>query len=182
MGPRSEQHPAFRLRTPVCLRSDADAPLGATCVPRHHNLLPLGRRTNGFLPAGVFLPVDWHGHLRPLVDPPQSQMPGTMPGARDFTPYDPQAYPFPAPAQKPQCSPSASTASFGLLPLTPRGNLYIRIFADRFNRRANIFAVTAAHFTPAGTADIFIDQIPCPLGVTCDGYLRQRPTVSLQAL
>ena len=36
---------------------------------------------------------------------------------------------------------------FGSLPVTPRGNTYILLITDRFNRRADMFAVTAAEFT-----------------------------------
>ena len=53
---------------------------------------------------------------------------------------------------------TVSVDYFTPLPLTPRGNLYVLIFTDRFSRRANMFAVTAAQFTASGTADILIDR------------------------
>lgn len=53
-----------------------------------------------------------------------------------------------------------------LLTVTPRGNTYILLFTDRFSRRADMFAVTAAKFTAAGTANTLINRyIPrqrCP--------------------
>ena len=55
---------------------------------------------------------------------------------------------------------------FGLLPVTSRGDTYILLFTDRFSRRADMFAVTAAEFTAEGTADVLINRyIPlwgCP--------------------
>ena len=36
---------------------------------------------------------------------------------------------------------------FGPIPVTPRGNTYILLITDRFNRRADMFPVTAAEFT-----------------------------------
>ena len=53
---------------------------------------------------------------------------------------------------------TVSVDYFCPLPLTPRGNTYILLFTDRVSRRADIFAVSAAQFTAAGTADIFINQ------------------------
>ena len=47
---------------------------------------------------------------------------------------------------------------FGPLPVTPRGNTYILLFADRFHRRADMFPVTAAEFTAEGTANIMVNQ------------------------
>ena len=49
---------------------------------------------------------------------------------------------------------TVSVDYFGPLPLTPRGNTYILLFTDRFSRRADMYAVTAAEFTAEGTADI----------------------------
>ena len=42
---------------------------------------------------------------------------------------------------------------FGPLPVTPRGNTYILLFTDRFSRRADMYAVTAAEFTAEGPAN-----------------------------
>ena len=47
---------------------------------------------------------------------------------------------------------------FGPLTVTPRGNTYILLITDRFSRRADIFAVTAAKFTTEGTANIQVNQ------------------------
>ena len=47
---------------------------------------------------------------------------------------------------------------FGPLPVTPRGNTYILLFIDRFSRRADMYAVTAAQFTAEGTANILINR------------------------
>ena len=67
---------------------------------------------------------------------------------------------------------TVSVDYFGPLPLTPRGNLYILLFTDRFSRRADMYAVTAANFTAAGTADILIDQYitlwGCPVTLISD--------------
>ena len=46
----------------------------------------------------------------------------------------------------------------GPLPVTRRGNTYILLFTDRFSRRADMYAVTAAEFTAEGTANIFINR------------------------
>ena len=43
---------------------------------------------------------------------------------------------------------------FGSVPVTPRGNTYILLITDRFSRRADMFAVTAAESTAEGTANI----------------------------
>ena len=71
---------------------------------------------------------------------------------------------------------AVSVNYFGPLPVTPRGNTYIPIFVDRFNRRADIFAVTAAEFAAEGTANVLINQhIPlrgCPRSILSDDGLR----------
>ena len=54
---------------------------------------------------------------------------------------------------------------FGPLPLTAKGNSYILLFTDRFSRRADMFAVTAAEFTAKGTANIFVNQYMTSRGV-----------------
>ena len=51
-----------------------------------------------------------------------------------------------------------SVDSFGLLPVTPRGNTYILPFTDRFSRRADIFEFNSADFTAEGTANIIINR------------------------
>ena len=61
---------------------------------------------------------------------------------------------------------SVSVDYFGPLPITARGNSYILLFTDRFSRRADMFAVTAAEYTAEGTANILVNRfIPlwgCP--------------------
>ena len=65
---------------------------------------------------------------------------------------------------------------FGPLPITPRGNTYILLFTDRFSRRADKYATTAAEFTASGTADILVDRyIPlwgCPVTLLSDNGLQ----------
>ena len=53
---------------------------------------------------------------------------------------------------------SISVDYFGPLPTTARGNSYILLFTDRFSRRADMFAVTAAEFTAEGTANILVNR------------------------
>ena len=71
---------------------------------------------------------------------------------------------------------TVSVDYFGPLPLTPRGNVHILLFTDRFSRRADMFAVSAAQFTAAGTADIFIDKYitlwGCPVTLLSDNGLQ----------
>ena len=71
---------------------------------------------------------------------------------------------------------SVSVDYFGPLPITARGNSYILLFTDRFSRRANMFAVTAAEFTAEGTANILVNRfIPlwgCPSTLLSDNGLR----------
>ena len=67
---------------------------------------------------------------------------------------------------------TVSVDYFGPLPLTPRGNVHILLFTDRFSRRADMFAVSAENFTAAGTADILLNEyIPlwgCPVTLLSD--------------
>ncbi|CAB1107844.1 unnamed protein product [Ectocarpus sp. CCAP 1310/34] len=64
---------------------------------------------------------------------------------------------------------------FGPLPVTAKGNSYILLFIDRFSRRADMFAVTAAEFTAKGTAHIFVNQYMtkwgCPTTLLSDNGL-----------
>ena len=62
---------------------------------------------------------------------------------------------------------AVSVDYFGPLPVTPRGNAYILLFADRFIRRADIFAFTAAEFTAEGTANILINRYNPLWGYPC---------------
>ena len=65
---------------------------------------------------------------------------------------------------------------FGPLPVTPRGNTYILLFIDRFSRRADMYAVTAAEFTAEGTANILIKRYTplwgCPCSILSDNGLQ----------
>ena len=67
---------------------------------------------------------------------------------------------------------SVTVDYFGLLPTTARGKFYILLFTDRFSRRADMFAVTAAEFTAEGTANISVNRfIPlwkCPSTLLSD--------------
>ena len=63
-------------------------------------------------------------------------------------------------------------------PVVPqiRGNTYILLFTDRFSRRADMYAVTAAEFTAEGTANILVNPyIPlwgCPHSILSDNGLQ----------
>ena len=47
---------------------------------------------------------------------------------------------------------------FDPLPVTPRGNTYVRFFTDHFSRRAYMHTVTADDFTAKSTANIIINR------------------------
>ena len=68
------------------------------------------------------------------------------------------------------------------LPGTPRRNTYTLLFTDRFNRRADMYAVTAAKFIAEGTANILINRyIPfwgCPRSKLSDNGLQFRKKIS----
>ena len=53
---------------------------------------------------------------------------------------------------------SVSVGVFEPLPTTAEGSFYILLFPDRFSRRADMFAVTAAEFTGEGTANILVNR------------------------
>ena len=53
---------------------------------------------------------------------------------------------------------AVSVDYFGPLPTTPRGNAYILLFTDRFSRRADMYAVTAANYTAEGIANVLVDR------------------------
>ena len=65
---------------------------------------------------------------------------------------------------------------FGPLPVTPRGNTYILLITDRFNRRADIFPVTAAEFAAEGTANVLVNKYislwACPRTILSDNGLQ----------
>ena len=53
---------------------------------------------------------------------------------------------------------------FGPLSVTPKGNSYILLSTDRFNQRADMYAVYSTEFTAEGTADILVNKY-IPLGM-----------------
>ena len=69
-----------------------------------------------------------------------------------------------------------SVDHFGPLPVTPRGNTYILLIADRFSRRADMVPVTAALFTAGSTANALVNKcIPlwgCPRTIISDNGLQ----------
>ena len=72
---------------------------------------------------------------------------------------------------------------FGPVPVTPRGKSYILLFTDRFSRRANKHAVSAAEIMAEGTADILVNKyIPlwgCPASLLSDNGLQFCSKLSL---
>lgn len=75
---------------------------------------------------------------------------------------------------------TVSSGYFDPLPVTPRGNTYIFLFTDRFNRCADIVAVEAAEFDGEGTANNIIYRYTLFWG--CAQYtLEQRPQDLLNA-
>ena len=71
---------------------------------------------------------------------------------------------------------SVSVDYFGPLPITARRNSYILLLKDRFSRRADMFAVTAAEFTAEGTANILVNCLlslwGCPSTLLLDNGLQ----------
>ena len=65
---------------------------------------------------------------------------------------------------------------FWAKPVTPRCNTYIFLFTDRFSRRADMVAVTAAEFTAEATANIRINRYislwGCPRSMLLDNGLQ----------
>ena len=53
---------------------------------------------------------------------------------------------------------SPSVDYFSPIPVTPRGNTYILLITDCFNRRADMFPVTATGFIAKGTANILVNK------------------------
>ena len=71
---------------------------------------------------------------------------------------------------------AVSIDCFDPLPVTPRGNIYILPFTDRFSRRADMFPVTAAGFTAEGAANILVNKYfplwRCPRTILSDNGLQ----------
>ena len=59
--------------------------------------------------------------------------------------------------------------------VTPRGNAYILLFTDRFSRRTNMYAVSAAESAAEGTPGILVNMyVPlwgCPASLLYDNCL-----------
>ncbi|CAB1115089.1 unnamed protein product [Ectocarpus sp. CCAP 1310/34] len=72
---------------------------------------------------------------------------------------------------------------FGPLSMTAKGNSYIWLFTNRFSRRADMFAVSAAKLTAKGTAQIFVNQYMtkwgCPTTLLSDNRLHFCPKLSM---
>ena len=79
-----------------------------------------------------------NGSLYKMVGTPLPEMPGTQ--------------------TLPPSGISVSVDYLGTLPTTARGNSYILLFTDGFNRRVGMFDVTAAEFTAESTATILVNR------------------------
>ena len=133
------------------LRTVAHAPLGHaglsvdSFLPRRHNAHAANART--------FLLVDWYEHLHPMVASPLPQVPSTENLVGLTVRWPVISMPL---TEGPGIA--VSVDYFDPLPVTPQGNTYILLFTDRFSRRADMYAVTAAEFTAEGTANILINR------------------------
>ena len=95
--------------------------------------------------------MGWYEYLHPVVASPLPEMSST----ENLAAVGPVARHLNAPARRAwNCR---SIDYFAPLPVTPRGNTYILLFTDRFSRRSNMYAFTAAEFTVEGTANIRIN-------------------------
>ena len=97
-----------------------------------------------------------------------------VPGVQNFPPNSSLAHlPYSLPNT---LGISVSVDYFEPLPTTARGNSFILLFTDRFSRRADMFAVTAAEFIAEGTANILVNCcIPlwgCPSTLLSDNGLK----------
>ena len=74
--------------------------------------------------------------------------------------------------------PGIAVCVVGPLPVAPCCSTYILIFAGRFSRRAEVFAVTAAEFTVEGMANVLINRYilswGCPRSTVSDTSLHRR--------
>ena len=144
-------------------------------APLDHASLPF----DGFLPPWhhgyiahdeAFSLVHRHGRVHPVVASPLLE----VPSAENPTAYCPLANHLHASPEGPGIA--ISVDYFGSVPVTPRGNTYILLITDRFSRRADMFAVTAAESTAEGTANILVNKyIPlwaCPRVILSDNGLR----------
>ena len=100
--------------------------------------------------ARTILLVDWHEHMHAVV----VSFLSTTPGAKVFQTRWPIIF-LPLPSGP---GVAVSTDYFAALPVTPRGNCYILLFADKLSRRADMYAVSAAEFTAEGSAGILVNK------------------------
>ena len=139
----------------------AGLPLDSSLPPRHN-----AHTAN----ARTFLQVDWYEHLHAVVTSPLPE----VSSKENLEAGCPVARHLDSTARR-ACI-VVSVDYFGPLPVTPRGKTYILLFTDRFSRRADMYAVTAAKFTAEGTANIPISRyIPlwgCPRSILLDNGLR----------
>lgn len=99
------------------------------------------------------LVVDWHEPVHVVM----ALLLSTLPGAKVFQTDGALAHPLSPPLPSgPGLTVSANY--FGPLPVTPRRNAYILLVTDRFSRRADMYADSAAEFTTKGTAGILINN------------------------
>ena len=114
--------------------------------------------------------MDWHECVHPVVASPLFK----VPSAENPTADCPLAHHLNASTRRFRCRRQCWLLE--PLPVTPRGNTYILLFADRFSRRADMLPVTAAEFTAEGTANILVNQyIPlwgCPRTILSDNGLQ----------
>ena len=147
------------------LRPPIHAPLDHASLPSD-GLLPPWHHAH-VAHAGAVLLVDRHERMHPVVASPLLEVPSTEKN------YDWPTISMPLP-EGPGIS--INVGYFGPLPVPPRDNTYILLITDRFSRRADMFAVTAADFTAEGTANILVNQyIPlsrCPRTILSDNGLQ----------
>ena len=78
---------------------------------------------------------------------------------------------------------AVSVEYFAPLPVTLQGNSYMLLITDRFSRRAEMYAVSAAEFTAEGTADILANKYialwGCPASLFSDNRLHVCSKLSL---
>ena len=155
----------------------AHAPLGHAGLPFDSFLPP--RHHVHSANARTFFLVDLYEHLHPVVAPALPEVPSTETSQLTFR-WPIISMPLP---EGPDIA--VSVDNFGPLPVTPRGSTYILLFADRFGRRADIFAVIAAEFIAEGTANILINRyIPlwrCPRSILSDNCLQFCSKIRMQS-
>ena len=117
------------------MRATAHAPLDNAFLS-FDGLLPPWHHAHT---AGAVLLVGRRQRMRPVLASPLFEVPRKTPRLTVRSPII--SIPLP---EGPGIA--ISVDCFGPLPVTPRGNRYILLVADRFSRRADTFAVAAAQF------------------------------------